>query len=85
MKRQIDRAPRGPEERRPKDSLIEWAWAILAAVVLLGCIVTGKQFPSHEVSQPRCFPVTMFPSHEVSQSRCFPVTIIGIIIIVLHS
>ena len=38
MKRQIDREPRGPEERRPKDSLIEWAWAILALVVVLSLL-----------------------------------------------
>ena len=35
-------------------------------------IVTGKQFPSHEVSQSRCFPVTMFPSHEIVTGNLFP-------------
>lgn len=41
MKRPIDRESRGPkepEERRPKDSLIEWAWAILALVVILSLL-----------------------------------------------
>ena len=35
-------------------------------------IVTGKQFPSHDIVAGKQFPVTMFPRHDVSQSRYYP-------------